>query len=150
MRLIVVGIDFLVVQYKGGTDNLVAIGVGDAQLGFNAVTSSLPHIQSGRRKALAFGGLLFGFHAALADESAPFFLLAADVMRELLLSAADDVNTFPGKAFGQFRGAHRSDEKLVDLGCNGWRRADRCQDAVPGGQLVTWHALLSDGWDIGH
>ena len=51
------GIDFLVVQYKGGTDNLVAIGVGDAQLGFNAVTSSLPHMQSGRRKALAFGGL---------------------------------------------------------------------------------------------
>ncbi len=52
------GIDFLVVQYKGGTDNLVAIGVGDAQLGFNAVTSSLPHIQSGRLKALAFGGLV--------------------------------------------------------------------------------------------
>ena len=50
------GIDFLVVQYKGGTDNLVAIGVGDAQLGFNAVTSSLPHIQAGRLKALAFGG----------------------------------------------------------------------------------------------
>ena len=52
------GIDFLIVQYKGGTDNLVAIGVGDAQLGFNAVTSSLPHIQSGRLKALAFGGLV--------------------------------------------------------------------------------------------
>ena len=58
MRLIVAGIDFLVVQYKGGTDNMVAIGVGDAQLGFNAVTSSLPHMQSGRRKALAFGGLV--------------------------------------------------------------------------------------------
>lgn len=51
------GIDFLVVQYKGGTENLIAIAVGDAQLGFNAVTSSMPHIQSGRLRALATGGL---------------------------------------------------------------------------------------------
>ena len=49
------GIDFLIVQYKGGSDALIAILVGDAQLGFNAVTSSLPHIRSGRLRALAIG-----------------------------------------------------------------------------------------------
>jgi len=49
------GIDFLIVQYKGGSDALLAILVGDAQLGFNAVTSSLPHIRSGRLRALAIG-----------------------------------------------------------------------------------------------
>ena len=31
--------------------------MGDAQLGFNSVPSSLPHVQSGRLKALAFSGL---------------------------------------------------------------------------------------------
>jgi tripartite-type tricarboxylate transporter receptor subunit TctC len=49
------GIDFLIVQYKGGSDALLAILVGDAQLGFNAVTSSLPHIRSGKLRALAIG-----------------------------------------------------------------------------------------------
>lgn len=49
-------VDFLVVQYKGGTINLIAIVSGDAQLGFNAITSSLPHIKSGKLKALAIGG----------------------------------------------------------------------------------------------
>jgi tripartite-type tricarboxylate transporter receptor subunit TctC len=49
------GIDFLIVQYKGGSDAMLAILVGDAQLGFNAVTSSLPHIRSGKLRALAIG-----------------------------------------------------------------------------------------------
>jgi tripartite-type tricarboxylate transporter receptor subunit TctC len=49
------GIDFLIVQYKGGSEALIAVLTGDAQLGFNAVTSSLPHIRSGRLRALAIG-----------------------------------------------------------------------------------------------
>ena len=49
------GIDFLVVQYKGGSEAMIAILVGDAQLGFNAVTSSLPHVRSGKLRALAIG-----------------------------------------------------------------------------------------------
>jgi tripartite-type tricarboxylate transporter receptor subunit TctC len=52
------GIDFLVVQYKGGSEAQIAVLVGDAQIAFNAVTSSLPHVQSGRLRALAFGGLV--------------------------------------------------------------------------------------------
>lgn len=51
------GIDLLIVQYKGGSEAQLSVLVGDAQLGFNAVTSSLPHVQSGRLKALAFGGI---------------------------------------------------------------------------------------------
>lgn len=52
----VANIDYLIVQYKGGSAGLLAILVGDSQLGFNAVTSSLPHVQSGKLRALAFGG----------------------------------------------------------------------------------------------
>lgn len=49
-------VDIMVVQYKGGSEGLLSLLTGDTQLGFNAVTSSMPHIRSARMRALATGG----------------------------------------------------------------------------------------------
>jgi tripartite-type tricarboxylate transporter receptor subunit TctC len=49
-------VDILVVQYKGGSEGLLSLLTGDTHLGFNAVTSSMPHIRSARMRALATGG----------------------------------------------------------------------------------------------
>jgi len=49
-------IDIMVVQYKGGSEGLLSLLTGDTHLGFNAVTSSMPHIRSSRMRALATGG----------------------------------------------------------------------------------------------
>lgn len=49
--------DIVHVPYKGGTPAMTDVMAGQVEVLFNALTSALPHIRSGRLKALGVGGL---------------------------------------------------------------------------------------------
>jgi tripartite-type tricarboxylate transporter receptor subunit TctC len=49
----VTGINFTIVQYKGGSAAMMAILSGEAHAGFNAIPVSLPHVKAGKVKAYA-------------------------------------------------------------------------------------------------
>jgi len=51
------GHDFTVVLYKGGAPALIDVMGGQAHMTIGSIVSSLPHLRSGRLKALATGGL---------------------------------------------------------------------------------------------
>lgn len=50
------GVKFLHVPYKGGVEAALAVATGDVDMVFGALSGSLPHIQSGRVKALGSTG----------------------------------------------------------------------------------------------
>jgi tripartite-type tricarboxylate transporter receptor subunit TctC len=51
------GIDFKIVHFKGGGPSLIDQLGGHSQLSYNTIMLSLPHIKSGKLKALGVGGL---------------------------------------------------------------------------------------------
>jgi len=50
------GIDIVIVQYKGGGPALTDTIAGQVQLNIGSVIQNLPHVRSGKLKALAIGG----------------------------------------------------------------------------------------------
>ena len=50
------GIDMVHIPYKGGAPSVMAVVAGDTQMTFSAPSTILPHIQSGRLRALAVSG----------------------------------------------------------------------------------------------
>ena len=50
------GIDFMIVQFKGGGPAMVDTMGGHSQISLGTLTQSLPQIKSGKLKALGFGG----------------------------------------------------------------------------------------------
>jgi tripartite-type tricarboxylate transporter receptor subunit TctC len=50
------GIDFVIVQYKGGGPSMTDLLAGHVQLSVGSVVQLLPHIRSGKLKALGVGG----------------------------------------------------------------------------------------------
>jgi tripartite-type tricarboxylate transporter receptor subunit TctC len=51
------GVDMVHIAYKGGGPAAAAVLAGETQLIFGSIASSLPHVKSGRLKALATTGL---------------------------------------------------------------------------------------------
>src|SRR5204862_5506000 len=50
------GIDIVIVQYKGGGPALVDLLAGQVEMNVGSVVQNLPHVRSGKLKALAVGG----------------------------------------------------------------------------------------------
>jgi tripartite-type tricarboxylate transporter receptor subunit TctC len=50
------GIDIVIVQYKGGGPALVDTVAGQVQMNVGSVVQNLPHVRSGKLKALGVGG----------------------------------------------------------------------------------------------
>ncbi len=50
------GIDIVIVQYKGGGPALVDVLAGQVQMNVGSVVQNLPHVRSGKLKALGIGG----------------------------------------------------------------------------------------------
>ncbi len=50
------GIDIVIVQYKGGAQALTDTIAGQVQMNVGSVVQNLPHVRSGKLKALAIGG----------------------------------------------------------------------------------------------
>jgi tripartite-type tricarboxylate transporter receptor subunit TctC len=50
------GVDFMIVQFKGGGPAVIDTMGGHSQIHFSALTTTLPHIKSGKLKALGISG----------------------------------------------------------------------------------------------
>src|SRR5450759_2837927 len=94
--------------------------------------------------------ILVRTHASFLDELAPLLQLALQMLGKLLRRARNDIDAFLRKTLREVRRPHDLSEIFAELRQDGLGQAGRCQQAVPGGELVTRKTRLGNRRKFGN